>query len=483
MKKLPFLSISIIFCCFISKEAFSQKFLGIATQYNGSFYSAYQNPAFLADNRYNTRLHVLSGGMHLDNNYAYYAAPFSIFDVLRKKNDRSLDPYDLVETGNDKPKNGTLSAELRGPAVSFSLGDKTNLAIMTRVRSGFQVNEVSNRLMAIARLGLANRNNLSDLGYLALFATNSENSFNMASQAYSEWAASIGQILIDNDEYRLKGGFTIKRYFGYAGGYVQNRELNYRLLPDESTVDGAIMDIDRFDATMGYTSADRTSFLSPGWLFGRNASGKGWGWDAGLSYEVLSEDEDIPKMRLSASVTDMGQIDYSGDKVKNYTIKAENKQITEEEWRSYSSPREGETQLSGFGRLMEEKFGLTDEDNTGSFSLATPAALNLSIDLRMAKGFYVSGTVIQAIKKTNMPQLRQVNLVAVTPRYETENFGLSFPIIRQNDGWAIGTGLRMGPLVLGSDNLLGIFSRNGKFKAQGVDVYGGLSLGLNPKQK
>ncbi len=477
MKKLLFFAIILTS---LFQQVLAQEFLGIATQHNGGFYSAYQNPAFLADNRYATRLHLISGGMHLDNNYAYYAAPFSIFDALRQKNDRPLDPYDLVETGNKKTKNGTLTAELRGPAASFRLGDKTNLAVMTRVRSGFQVTDVSDRLMAIARLGLANRNNLSDLSYLALFATNSENSFNMASQAYSEWAASLGQVLVDNGAYRLKAGVTVKRYFGYGGGYVQNRELNYRLLPDETTVDGAIMQIDRFDATMGYTSADRATFLSPGWLFGRNATGKGWGWDAGLVYEVLAEDEDIPQMRLGASVTDMGQIDYAGQKVKNYQILAQDQQITEEEWRGYTSPREGETQTSGFGRLLGEKFSLTDEDNTGSFSLATPAALNLSADLRMTKGLYLNAMVIRGIEKTNMPQLRQIDLVALTPRFESEGFGLSFPVIRQNGGWALGTGLRVGPLVLGSDNLLGVFSRNGRFKAQGVDIYGGLSLGLNP---
>ncbi len=45
----------------------------------------------------------------------------------------------------------------------------------------------------------------------------------------------------------------------------------------------------------------------------------------------------------------------------------------------------------------------------------------------------------------------------------------------------MGAGLRAGPFVLGSDNLLGVFSRDGRFKAQGVDIYGGLSIALNKK--
>lgn len=478
MHKLRFILVALLVCFFLQK-AKAQKFLGLVSQYNGGFYAGYQNPAFLADNRYATQLHLLSGGIHLDNNYVRYAAPFSMFDLLRQKNDRPLDPYDLEEIRNGKPQNGTLSGELRGPAVSFRLGEKTNLAVMTRVRSGVQVTDASAQLMAIARLGLANAENLENLGVLALFASQSENKFNLTSQAYSEWAASLGQVLAENDAFRIKGGFTIKRYFGYAGGYVQNQELNYRVLPDSSKVNSAYMQIDRFAATMGYTDASRASFLSPGWLFGRNSSGKGWGWDAGLVLELLDEGEGMPRARLSASVTDVGLIKYQGQKVKNYQIDAQNRQITEEEWRGYSTPREGENQLNAFGRVLENEFGLTEEDNTGQFSIATPTALNLSADLKLLKNIFVNATVIQGIERTETPQFRQTSLWAVTPRFESEQVGLAFPVIRQNGGWAVGAGLRAGPLVLGSDNLLGVFSRNGRFKAQGVDVYGGLSIGLN----
>jgi hypothetical protein len=473
--------LTVLACFLFFSAANAQSFLGIASQANSGLYSVYQNPAFLADDRYSIRLHVMTGGLHLDNNYVRYAAPFSMLDLLQKKNDRPLDPYDLEEIRNNKPKNGTLAGELRGPGVSFRLGSKTNLGVMTRLRSGFQVTDASERLMAIARLGLANQSNLQDLGYLALFAAQSENRFNLISQAYSEWALSLGQVLVETDTYRLKGGFTLKRYFGYAGGYIQNRSLNYRILPDSTTSNATYLQIDRFDATMGYTDADRASFISPGWLFGRNASGRGWGWDVGISYETRAEEGTLPTLRLSASLTDAGQIRYAGKGVKNYEIQANDRQITEEEWRGYSSPREGENQLNAFGRLFEEEFGLKEEDNTGQFTIATPTALNLSADIRVVNHIYVNTTVIQGIKHTNTPQLQQTSLLAVVPRYESDKVGISFPLIRQNGAWAVGTGLRVGGLMVGSDNLLGLFSRNGRFKAQGVDIYAGLSFGFNSK--
>lgn len=468
--------------CTVVYSSQAQNFLGLSSQFAGGIHSTYQNPGFLPQSN-GFRLHLVTGGVHLDNNYVKYAAPFSMLDLLQGKNTRPLDPNDLEEIRNGKPKNASLSTELRGPALSLMLGNKTHIALMSRVRSGFQITDASERLMGIARLGLANADNLQDLGYLALYASQSENKFNLTSQAYSEWALTLGQVLAESDASKISGGISLKRYFGYAAGYMQNQSLNYRLLPDSTSSNAAYMQVDRFEATMGYTDVNRSSFLSPGWLFGTNASGQGWGWDVGLVYEALSDSPGQPALRLSASVTDIGKMTYQGKSVKNYELLAENRQITEEEWRGYSTPREGENQLNAFGRLFEEEFGLNEDNNTGSFVIAAPTALNLSADLRLIEHFYVNATMIQSIGRTNLPQWRQSSLVAVTPRFESSKFGLAIPIVRQNDAWAFGASMRLGPLMVGSDNLLGIFSRNGNIKAQGVDVYAGLSFDMGKQPR
>jgi hypothetical protein len=479
MTKLPLYALAIGLLA-LPLGAHAQNFLGLASQSNGGFYAAYQNPALLAGQAHKYQLHLVSAGVNLNNNYVRYAAPFSMLDLIQGKNSRPLDPYDLKEVGGRGPKNATLAAELRGPAFSAQLGEKTTLALMSRVRSGFQVTDASNRLMAIARVGLADASNLQELGYLALYASQSENRFNLSSMAYSEWAFSWGQVLSETDYARLRAGVTVKRYLGNAAGYMQNQNLNYRLLPDAENSNTLYMQVDNFEATMGYTDINRRDLLSPGLLFGRNRNGQGWGWDAGISYEIL-DDTDFASVRLSASITDMGQIRFESPVVKNYSIRAENQQITEEEWRGYSSPREGENQLSAFGRLLEEEFGLEEDNNTGNFTMATPTALNLTADLKLSSAFFVNATVIQGIKRTGIPQWRQTSLWAVTPRLEWKAVGIALPIVRQNKTWALGAGVRLGPLRVGSDNLAGLFSREGQLNAQGVDLYAGLSFHLKGK--
>ncbi len=472
-----------VFCLFISTHlVFAQSFLGLSTQGNGGFYASYQNPALLTANPHPIQLHLVSGGLHLDNNYVRYAAPFSMLQLLSGKNSRPLEPTDLVETRNGKPVQATLSAELRGPAVAFKVGDKTTVALMSRLRSGVQIADASPQLMSIVRLGLADADDLQELGYLALFANQTENRFNVSTMAYSEWGLSIGQVLSETDDMRFSGGISIKRYFGYAGGYMKNQSLSYRLLPDSTARNQVYMQVDQFDATVGYTDLEKSSFLSPGRLLGLNSNGQGWGFDIGVSYEVLGDEGEIAPLRLSASLTDIGSLRYKGPSVNNYTIEGENRQITEEEWRGYSSPRAGENQFNAFGRLFEEEFGLTDENNTGTFKMAPPTALTLSADMRLLPAIFINATLIQGIVRSGIPQWRQSSLLALTPRFETSKVGVAFPILIQNNALAFGTGLRLGPLRVGSDNLLGLFSKNGRIKAQGVDVYAGLSLGLEKKK-
>lgn len=455
----------------------SQGFVGITSQQNSGLWSVYQNPALLVNDKYSLRVHALSGGVHIDNNYVKYAAPFSMVDLLLGNNSRPLSPYDLEEIRNGKPKHGTLAAELRGPAIAFKISPTTHVALMSRVRSGAQVTNASEKLLGVVRLGLANLENYQNMEYLALYASHADNKFNAVSQAYSEWALTLGQVLSESDYHRLQGGVTVKRYFGYAGAYIQNHSLRYRLVPDTTTHNAALLQVDRFNADLGYTNVNDMSVLSPSWLLGQNATGKGWGLDVGVSYDLLGED-DRHSLRLSASVTDIGRITYHDPQVRKYTIDTQDKQITASEWASYTTPREGESRLSTAGRVLEEQFGLSETDRTNRFQLATPQALNLSADLRLVRNIYVNTTWIKSMRVTSVPGLRASSLLAVTPRLDADKVGLSLPIIRQNGAWAVGGAARVGAFMVGSDNLLGLFARNGRIKAQGADVYAGLSFGI-----
>ena len=460
---------------------YSQHFIGASTIHDGAgLYSVYQNPANLANSTFRFRLHILTAGMDLNNDYVKYAAPFSMLDLVRGKNERPLDMNDLIEINNkNKPlKMGTLSGELRGPALAFQLGPRTQMAIMSRVRSAIQVADASPEFLTVVRLGLGNYSNYMQVGFAALNAATVDNQFKAVSQSYSEWAASLGHALMDDGRSTLKAGITVKRFFAYGGGYINNRNLRYSIEQETENPDQLYMNIEDIQTDVAYVSNNNDKFLSWAWLFGNNAAGKGWGVDLGLTYELREEENGRPIFKAGVAITDIGNINYNGQNVNQYTISDQNQRINEETWQSYSSPVEGESIFSNLSRKLTENFNLVNGVEQRPFKMGIPTSLNLTLDARILGGLYMSAIHYKGIFNKNNMDWRQTGFTAIVPRLEGRKVSIAVPVMWQNGGTGVGLTLRMGPFMVGSDNLTGFFARNGSAKAQGVNVYGGLSFGI-----
>lgn len=463
-----------------SATVFSQQFIGATTIHEGAgLYSVYQNPANVTNDSFKFRLHLLTAGMDLNNNYVKYAAPFSMLDLVRGKNDRPLEMNDLVEIHNNKPlKTGTLSGELRGPAFAFRLGPQTQMAIMSRMRSAIQITDASPEFLTVVRLGLGNYSNYMQMGFAALNAATVDNQFKAVSQAYSEWAVSLGHTFLNDGRNSFKAGITVKRFFAYGGGYIHNKNLRYSIEQETENPDQLYMNIEDIQTDVAYVSNNTDKFLSWAWLFGNNSPGKGWGMDLGFTYELRDDETSPPIFKLGVAVTDIGNINYNGENVNRYSISDQNKKINEETWRSYTTPMEGESVFSNLSRKLTENFNLVNGVEQRPFKMGIPTSLNLSVDTKIVGSLYLSAIHYKGIYNKSSMNWRQTGFTAIVPRLEGRKLSVAMPIMLQNGGTGIGLTLRMGPLMLGSDNLSGFFARNGSAKAQGVNVYGGLSFGI-----
>ncbi len=478
-KYTVFLALSLFLSTF--QSVLSQQFIGPSTIHDGAgLYSVYQNPANVANNTFKFRLHVITAGMDLNNNYVKYAAPFSMLDLVRGKNDRPLDMNDLIEIQhkNTPLKNGTLSGELRGPALAFRLGPKTQMAVMSRIRSAIQVSDASPEFLTVVRLGLGNYSNYMQMGFAALNAATIDNQFKTVSQAYSEWSVSLGHALIDDGRNSIKAGVAVKRLFAYGGGYIHNKNLRYSIRQEEENPDQLYMNIEDIQADVAYVSNQNDKFLSWAWLFGNHAPGSGWGMDLGLTYEFREDETSRPGLKIGIAITDIGNINYNGSNVNRYSINDQNQTINEETWRSYTIPMEGESVFSNLSRKLTENFNLVNGVEQRPFKMGIPTSLNLNFDVRVIGSLYLSAIHQKGIFNKNNLSWRQTGLTAIVPRLEGDKVSVAVPIMRQNGGTGVGLTIRMGPLMIGSDNLTGFFARNGSAKAQGVNVYGGLSFGI-----
>lgn len=459
----------------------SQNLIGASTIHDGAgMYSVYQNPANVVNNSFKFRFHLLTAGMDLNNDFVKYAAPFSMLDLVRQKNERPLGMNDLIEIQNkSRPlKSGTLSGELRGPAFAFQIGPRTQMAVSSRIRSAVQVTDASPEFLTVVRLGLGNYSNYMQVGFAALNAATVDNQFKAVSQAYSEWAATLGHTVADDGRNSLKAGITVKRFFAYGGGYINNRNLRYSIEQETENPDQLYMNIEDIQADVAYVSNNTDKFLSWAWLFGNNAAGKGWGMDLGLSYELREDENSRPIIKAGIAITDIGNINYNGQNVNQYTISDQNQKINEETWQSYSTPVDGESIFSNLSRKLTENFNLVNGIEQRPFKMGIPTSINLNLDTKVVSGLYVSAIHYKGLYNKNSMSWRQTGFTAVVPRLEGRRVSVAVPVIWQNGGTGVGLTLRMGPLMIGSDNLTGFFARNGTAKAQGVNIYGGLSFGI-----
>lgn len=101
---------------------------------------------------------------------------------------------------------------------------------------------------------------------------------------------------------------------------------------------------------------------------------------------------------------------------------------------------------------------------TGNFFINTPARLVINADHGFTDHVFVNAEVslnLSLIGAHDAPYVNEMNVVAVTPRWEGRRFGAYLPVLYNTHGhlW-VGGALRVGPLLLGVHNLSSLFSQS-----------------------
>ncbi len=89
----------------------------------------------------------------------------------------------------------------------------------------------------------------------------------------------------------------------------------------------------------------------------------------------------------------------------------------------------------------------------GDFSISNPTRLVLSADKNLGHNFYVNGELTISFfssQAQSRARTREINLLLLTPRWETKGLGLYFPMQLNTEMqcW-IGTAVKLGPLLVG----------------------------------
>jgi hypothetical protein len=308
--------------------------------------------------------------------------------------------------------------------------------------------------------------------------------------SFVELYGSYSRQLWETDGASLSVGITLKVTKGISGAYARLRDIGYR---NESVGGQPAYIVSNGSAAYGYyTGYDRTgsaqtgkenvkSFLKPA----RSFIGADLGIvyvqqnDAGYSnaYGDESDDPTDYNFKIGISLLDIGknrfQHGLQSRSLQGVYDKSDNRLSVGE--------FPGVTDLTSFNDSVRN-YIVDYKQTNGLFSITSPTRLVLNVDKKLPHNLYVNGELTVNLLSTSADRqlnTRELNLLTITPRWETRTWGLYLPVQYNTQGnlW-VGAALKAGPVLLGFHNL-------GMLKFKRKDVNGGayLALIIRPGQK
>ena len=305
-----------------------------------------------------------------------------------------------------------------------------------------------------------------------------------AGSAWAELYATYAQTIIDDGDRLLNAGVTLKLNRALAGGYGIAQGLSYTptilsgipayLVANGSMQYGYSANIDAINSNNTGT-ANRKAFLE-------NTS-TGISLDMGLEYIRLTEEDKEEggdfayETKIGISMMDIGRNNFkygsrsrSGSGVKTGITDTvlENKFSVVESFDQFNDSLA--TIAASFGKL------------TGAFNIYQPARMVINIDQHLLHNFFINAELtipVAPLVPKKLRYIKDMNLLAVTPRWELKSVGAYMPILVNTRGqvW-VGGAFKAGPVLMGIHNLSNLFGKN---KMQAGGFY--LALTVRPGKK
>ncbi|WP_281226400.1 DUF5723 family protein [Flavobacterium aquiphilum] len=411
------------------------------------------NPASIVDSRFKTDINLFSTSGTLNNDF--YG--ISLFDLPK-------DSYDIERDGVRTPKKnngGIVFSDVMGPSFMFNIAPKHALAVFTRARAIANVTEINGELYNQLKDGIDDANSFFvPVGHP-----------NIVGHTWGEVGVSYAAVLWQSKQHFLKGGLTAKYLVGGVNSYAKGNNITAQFQKTNNPITSHLT------TTGELTLGSSQDFITGDDDVKFDPNSNGLGADFGLIYEWRPDyesydlskakaiDNDFKdlnkyKLRFGLSITDIGYIKYKNVKEEAYDF---NNTLSQAQVESANDIKEF---LAYYTNSV-----VTHKD----INVAMPTALHLDADWNMYRKFYLSlNGNLSLVDKAGMNHTSTPNTWALTPRYETKWFTFSLPVnYMEYSGMQVGSGLRFGPLFVGSSSVItNLISKESK----AADVYLGFKI-------
>ncbi len=509
------------FTLFLGLYVKSQDYLGFINSNYSGITQAFINPANIADNR--MRFDATLGGISFygQNNYVGLERSkiethdgLGFWKALMKyqKGDQAYQSSSAFSDPNfqqnylnnvDDPREKSLffSTRVAGPGVllHLNLWGKNAIGFNSSFRTYVNVDGVSPDLARLiyADIGRTPGYNVSDLYNKNI--TNKHLSANAMS--WMEYAFSFAHVFKDDNEHYFKGGATVKILQGIASAYVNVKDLQVNFNgPSVGKNDSAFLSVIKTDVNYGHSenleipgpnapntkvnpAVDDPTLLSTLSGYPKFGSFSGYGFDFGMVYEfrpdyasykyemdgkqnIWRRDKSKYKLKLSASVLDIGGIKYAKGKYSNnFSVNTDSIQ--------YRLLKTGNYPVFDMDTIIRRYS--TPNATKGTYKVALPTAIVLSADYSLGKNFYIDLMGYLAFKyKNKEAKVHDWTNISLTPRWDHKWFGVAVPLAYNQAAaiakqpFRVGTMIRLGPLAIGTNDMGNWFGKKNIF---GVDLY------------
>lgn len=459
----------------------AQFFLGLRGSAYGGITNVNYNPA-IANSPFLADINIISAAATLNNNYVGISRQPLLHPTLFGS--ANFQSAYLHERVNGKDKRAYSGAQVQGP-LSFmvSFGNKKNrnknaIAFSYHANAVFNTDNVTEVFARTAYHGLGAEAN-AITNYLGRDLSNGN--LSVKSAVWNDFGITYSRVVYDQGGNMIKVGGTVKLLMPIAGAYGFVKNLNYRWSEyDQLSV---------YDAQAKYAYSDGLitskggtpnvgTYLKDAMNF--KAGPPTVGLDLGAIYELWPEKDGAEEMdchcegfstkkhyKLAAgiSVMDIGALRFKrGEYSRDFYADIDN-------W--YVGGATFPNGLQSLDDTIQSRF--VQQNTSKGFTIILPTRINLFVDYYIVNNFGV--TVSAMISPNISPQQRMVHHVttfAVIPKYEHKWIGVYLPLSYDIFGnFSLGTTLRLGPLTIGTQDLLGLFAKKYVYNA---DIHASLKV-------
>src|SRR2546421_1007458 len=355
----------------------------------------------------------------------------------------------------------------RKARMSFNLNlFNARITLNRRQAIGFGVN-----LRAYARIKTDVYNYNDSIGnvrdFFNLNSTNRQLNGSFMGSSWLEIFGSYSRTIWDRPQSRLNAGLTLKASRGISGAFAKLEDIRFQnqIQPGQQYYElkagklsyGYSSNYDKWNENKN-THQNTRDFLA--------YTEGGLSLDAGVEYFIKSGavpafDEDDYydyDWKIGASLLDLGlnQFKYGNGSRSASGIRTNITDTSlEQKFQTISNLDRANDSLA----TMVNSFSVL----TGKFIVINPARLVINVDRFLYDAFYVNGELslnLSALAGNKYYHVEELNLLTLTPRWETKNLGIYLPIqLTATGNFWVGGAFKAGPLLLGVHNWANVFSK------------------------